>query len=135
MPVYKNSENLYHILKLVFQQIQEEDANAAGSVASSKLIYRIRFTDPSAELTINGRSNPIKFAYGNSTLRPDINVEMLADAFHYILLGDLGVRKALGSGQMKVKGPVLKALALADIFHIGQKIYPDIIKSQGLAAE
>lgn len=135
MPEYKNSDDLYRTLKLLFQQIQDEDSNSAGTVASSKLIYRIRYIDPDAEITINGRSNPIKVYYGKSTLKPDIDVEMRADAFHHILMGDLPLRKALGSGQMKVKGPVLKALALADIFHMGQSIYPDIIKTQGLTGE
>lgn len=131
MPVYESSQQLYHVLDTLFQHIGE-DPQAAEYLSSSKLIIRFQFIDPEAELSINGRSNPIKVQYGNSSLRPDFNVQMQADAFHQILLGELPLRKALGSKQMKVKGAVHKSFALADIFHRGQAVYPEILREVGI---
>ncbi len=132
MPVYKSSDQLIAVLKSLFQNIGEADLSAADSVSSSKMIIRISFTDPIAELTINARVIPIKFTYGRMNLRPDFDIQMSADAFHEIMLGELPLRMAVGSGQMKVKGPIHKSFALADIFHHGQAAYRDILSEQGL---
>ncbi|MGW8250124.1 MAG: SCP2 sterol-binding domain-containing protein, partial [Anaerolineales bacterium] len=78
------------------------------------------------------RANPVRVFYGNSTLRPDFDVQMHADAFHLILLGELSLGKALGDGKLKVKGPVYKSFALADIFHRGQAVYPTILDQFGV---
>ena len=56
---------------------------------------------------------------------------MAADSFHQILLGDLSLTTALGNGELKVKGPIWKALSLGDLFQVSRKCYPDIIKGQG----
>jgi putative sterol carrier protein len=132
MPVFNSSDQLIAVLKSLFQDIGQKDPSAADSVSSSKMIIRIVFTDPDAELTINARVNPIKFTYGSTNLRPDFDVQMSADAFHNIMLGELPLRKAVGSGQLKVKGPIYKSFALADIFKHGQAAYRDILNEQAL---
>jgi hypothetical protein len=132
MPVFKSSEQLYDVLKSLFQRIGEDDPSASDSVSASKMIIRMRLIDPAVELTVNARAYPIKVHYGNSSLRPDFDVQMQADAFHQILLRELPLRQALGNGQLKVKGPVYKSFALADIFHRGQVVYPEILKEQGV---
>jgi putative sterol carrier protein len=133
MPVFNNDEQLYNTLKLLFKQISEQNPQVTESVNKSRLILRLSIRDPEVELLINGRSKPVKISYGPSDMRPDIDVEMTADAFHNIMLGELRLKKALGSGQMKVKGPVWKSFVLEDIFHQGQKLYSDILKEQGLS--
>lgn len=132
MPVYESSDQLIGVLKSLFQQIGQADPSAAGSVSSSKMIYRISFTDPAAELTVNARVLPIAFTYGNSSLRPDLNVQMSADTFHEIMLGVLPLRKAVGRGRLKVKGPIYKSFALAEIFQNGQAAYRRVLKDNGV---
>jgi len=128
MPVFKNSEQLYGCLKILFTRIGEEDIGANQKVMASRLVMRLRCKDPAAEVIINGRSNPVKIAYGASTLRPDIDLEITADALHYILLGQMNLTKALGSGALKFKGPVWKSFVMEDIFRRGQAIYPQIMR-------
>lgn len=132
MPVYKDSDQLYTNLKLLFERINNQDASAVRSVEKSRLSIRLRCTQPTAEVFINGRTKPVQITYGQSMKRPDLDVEMSADALHHILLADLPLGKALSSGQMKVHGPILKSIALQDIFHQGQAFYPQILKEQGM---
>ena len=128
MPVFKNSEQLYSCLKILFTRIGEEDTGANQKVSASHLVMRLRCKDPGAEVVIDGRSNPVKITYGASNLRPDLDVEITADALHYILLGQLKLTKALGSGSLKFKGPVWKSFVMEDIFRRGQAIYPQILR-------
>ena len=57
---------------------------------------------------------------------------MAADTFHRILLDELPLGKALGGGLVKVKGPILKTLPLADLFHQGRRYYPGVLRELGL---
>jgi SCP-2 sterol transfer family len=128
MPVYQNSEQLYNCLRLLFTRIGEEDIHANKKVAASRLVMRMRCKEPSAEVVIDGRSNQVKITYGASKLHPDLDLEVTADALHYILLGQMNLTKAIGSGSLKFRGPVWKSFVMEDIFHRGQAIYPQILR-------
>lgn len=66
-------------------------------------------------------------------LRPELDVELAADTFHRILLGELSLLKALGSGLLKVKGPIWKTNALGELFQQGKSCYPSILREHKLA--
>ena len=128
MPIYNNSEQLYTCLHSLFSQIGDDDPSASGTVATSRLIMRMRTREPDTEVLIDGRTNPIQISYGPSRLRPDIELDLTADALHQILLGELGLKKAIGSGWLKFRGPVWKSFAMESIFRRGQEIYPQIYR-------
>jgi hypothetical protein len=132
MPIYTTSEELYTSLKLLFDRIQEQSPAATRAVQASRLAIRLACTHPAAQVLIDGRMSPVQIRYGSSPLRPDLDVDLTADALHQILLGELRLRKALGSGVMKVKGPVWKTFALEEILHHGQTLYPQVIQELGL---
>ena len=131
MQVYHDSQQLYAVLKELFGKIETDYPESVQIVSKSRLIMRLRCNNPLAEVTINGRHNPAQTIYGSSKLRPDIEVEMIADALHNILLAELPLSKALATGQMTVRGPVLKSFIFKDIFQRGQSIYPEIWKKSG----
>jgi len=128
MPVYNTSEQLYQCLKLLFTRLDEVYPSASQKVASSHLVMRMRLREPSAEVLIDGRSNPVKIGFGPSTIRPDLELNLTADALHNILLGKLNLKKAIGSGSLSFRGPVWKSFVMEDIFRRGQILYPDILR-------
>lgn len=132
MPVYQNSDQLYEGLKLLFGKIQGQGPGATRAVLSSRLAIRLQCAAPPAQVLIDGRLNPVKIFYGSSPLRPDLDVALTADALHEILMGDLSLRKALGSGVMKVRGPVWKTFALEEILHHGRALYPQVARDLGI---
>jgi hypothetical protein len=134
MAIYKTSQQLSKSLQLLFERVYQQDPAAAEAVSKSNLIIRLRLSAPKAEVVINGRKNPPQITYGNSSLKPDLDVDLTADALHYILLGELPLGKALANGQMKVHGPVWKSFVLANIFHSGQAIYPALAGEIGLGS-
>jgi hypothetical protein len=131
MPVYQHTEQLHQALETLFHQVGQ-DPQAVKGLMASRLIVRLRISEPALEIVINGRTNPPKVIYGKSSLQPDLDIGVSADALHQILLGKLGLANAVSSGALKVGGPVWKSFVLADIFHSGQRFYPEIIKTLGV---
>ena len=131
MPPFANAEILQNTLNTLVQRVGE-DPEAVKSVVSSKLILRLRVTEPVADVLINGRRNPPAISYGKTSLRPDLEVEMNAEALHLILLGELRLGSAVASRQLKVRGPITKSFVFEDIFHSAQALYPKLREELGL---
>jgi hypothetical protein len=130
MPVYQDSPSLYTNLERLFASLQSEDPQTVGALARSRLAIRIRCSDPAALVVINGRTNPVDIQFGKDGLRPDLDIELPADALHEILMGNLSLKMALASGAMRVRGPVWKTSALEGIFQRGKLLYPQIYRQK-----
>jgi hypothetical protein len=133
MPFFSDADQLYATAQGLFTSLQEVDPGATDIVLASRLVARLRTTNPTAEITLNGRQRPVQFTYGPARVRPTLDIELSADTLHNILLGELPLKKALGNGKLKVRGQVWKALDLADLFYRGQAVYPQVLSDQGLA--
>lgn len=131
MTIYKNKEQFDQALKALFERIHD-DPSVVRTVEKSRLVIRFQFTGPEADIAINGRVKPPQVSSGETKLRPDLDISLTADAFHYILMAELGLRKALSSGQMKVRGPIWKAFVFEEILHRGQAVYPELVREMGI---
>lgn len=129
MPVYKSTEQLYTYLRILFDRIRALDGAATQKMAASRLLIRLTLDSPAGVVVINGRSQPIQITYGMASTQPDLDIQLPADTLHKILLGELTLKKALGSGQLKVKGQIWKTGALEPIFEQGKLIYPSVFQS------
>ncbi len=128
MAIYSSAEQLYEILKLLFNRIYSLGPGSSDELFKSNLIIRLRIAAPEVEVVINGRKNPPQISFDRpASLMPDLNIEMTADTLHHILTGELPLGKALKDRQLKVRGPMWKMFVLEEIFHHGQAIYPQII--------
>jgi hypothetical protein len=129
---FANTEQLYQCAEALFEQIQQQEPRAADKLIGSRLVIYFRCTEPAGEITINARQRPLQTSFGPSKVRPDLEIELMGDTLHQILLGKLSLAKAVGGRLLKVKGPVWKTAALADLFERGQSLYPQILKEKGL---
>ena len=132
MTFYADADQFYACTQTLFARIEEQDPGAADAVLASRLVIRLRCTQPDAELTINGRQRPVQTTFGPSGLRPTLDIELPADTLHRIMLGEISLKKALANGRLKVLGPVWKATALANLFQRGQALYREVLDEQGL---
>jgi hypothetical protein len=131
MAVYPNAEVLQTTLQTLFHRVGQDPA-AIQSLVSSKLILRMRTSAPAVDVVINGRKNTPQVTYGKTTLRPDLEIELSADALHQILLGQLRLSSAVASRQLMVRGPIFKIFVFEDIFHSAQGFYPSVLAEMGL---
>jgi hypothetical protein len=132
MPFYRDTEQLYTATRALFTRIGQSNPHAADGILKARLVIRLRTSEPEGEFSLDGRQPPLKSSFGPSTLRPELDIQMSADTLHRILLGEVQLGKAFSGGLLKVKGPILKTLPLAELFHQGQRYYPDILRELGL---
>lgn len=132
MPYYTKPETLSAALQALFGQIQTQAPDALKGLTTSKLLLHLKTSAPMAEVWLNGKGKTFAASYGPSKDRADLDVEMAADVLHQILLDELSMKKAMGNGQIKVKGPVWKMQVVIDIIKAGRGFYPDVLKAQGL---
>ncbi|MCZ7552832.1 MAG: hypothetical protein B6D39_02540 [Anaerolineae bacterium UTCFX2] len=123
--IYRDTDQLNRILNQLFGQIAQ-DRQAVAKVAQARLVIRFRFSQPASEATINGRKSPPEVIFGRDSVREDLEIDLLADSFHQVMMGELPLGKAYGSKKIQVRGPIWKSFVLADLFHSGQRIYPAI---------
>jgi putative sterol carrier protein len=132
MTIFADTDQFYACTRAVFTRMAEQDPQAGSAVSRTGMILRLTVTDPAGQITLDGRHNPVQTVFGENSLRAGLQVSMSATTLHRILLGQLSVMSALGAGLVKVRGPVLKALALSDLFHHMQAVYPEVLRDQGL---
>lgn len=132
MAFFADSDQLYACARALFSRLQADAPTAVQGVQTSRLLIHLRCSDPSAEITLNGRQRPVQISYGPIRLRPDLTVDLKADTLHGILADELSLKKALANGQLKVQGPIWKATVLGDLFTQGRVFYPQILREQGL---
>jgi putative sterol carrier protein len=132
MPFYNSSQQFYATAQTLFDQVKAEYPQAAEDIRKARLLIRFQCSEPDAVIVINGRKEPPTVTYGENQFRPEVDVTLTTDTLHDILLGELGLAKALKTKELKVKGPARKVLAVVDLFHQCQVIYPRILREQGL---
>jgi hypothetical protein len=131
MPFYSDSESYYASMRSLFQCVRANYPKATESIGAARINILLHTTGPAGDILIHGRERPVAITYGANGAKPDLQIDMAADTFHRILLGELSLKSALGNGQMRVKGPIWKAMSLGDLFTVSRKCYPDIVKGQG----
>lgn len=132
MSVFADSEQLYAVAEALFARVAAENPRAAAQLLRARLLIHIVCTHPSADIWIQARKPPLETHFGYQRLNPELDVQMEADILHEILTGRLTLSAALARQQLRVKGQVWKAKALADLFEQCQSIYPHVLQAQGL---
>jgi hypothetical protein len=131
MATYTDTEQLYRYVQALFAQIAENDPAAADAILASKMVIRMRCTEPDAEITINGRQRPLETTFGATCLRPTLEIDLSTDTLHAIMLGELKIKQAIADRLLTARGPVWRAGALADLFRQGQALYQQALDEQG----
>jgi len=132
MPIYANTDAFYPVIKDVFDRIEKQSPHALAGLMRSKLIVRFKLTHPIAEITLNGRRPTFQATYGPSKIMADLDAHFTGDTLHKIFLGEWTLAHALNIGQLRINGPILKALEMAELFEAAKKIYPAVLKERGM---
>ncbi len=132
MAVFQSEEQLYKVLVSVFERIAEEPEHIQP-FTTSNLVIRMSFTDPTAEVLLDGRQPPLEVFYGPRPGKANMEFTMHADLLHKIWLGSESASQAFFSGRIKTKGNVMKAVQLLALFRECERVYPAIAAQYKLA--
>ncbi len=130
MPVYTSAEQLYEVLGEVFERLRRRPEHMADFTGSN-LVVRMRFTDPAAEVLLDGRHPALEVFFGPRPGRADLELSMSADLLHDIWTGRTRLREAFFRGQIQTKGNVFRAMKLADLFRAAEETYPQVLAEKG----
>ncbi len=125
MPVYTDSEQLYAVLRRVFDTVKERPG-AIESFTRSNLVIRLRLTEPTAEVLLDGRQPPLEVFFGARPGKADLDLAMPADLLHEIWSGQRKLRDVFFGGQIQISGNIFRAMKLADLFREAEQVYSEI---------
>lgn len=134
MPVYTNAEQLYTVLRRVFDIVQERH-DAIETFTSSNLVIRLRLTDPDAEVLLDGRQPPLEIFFGERPGKADLELEMAADILHEVWTGQRKLKDAFFGGQIQSSGNIFLATKLTDLFREAERVYTAIERTGGAAPD
>jgi hypothetical protein len=75
MTVFADSNQLYACMHSFLDRVAQEPG-AGDAILASRLVIRLRCTEPEAECTLDGRRRPLEVVYGPSPLRPTLDIEL-----------------------------------------------------------
>lgn len=131
MPFFTSSDHFYSAIGETLNRAQTHAPHAAQAVIQSRLMIQMIFSDPQAEMLVNGRKTPFQIEYGPIKLRPELELRLPADTFHQILLQELEIKTAVSRGLIKVRGPVWKLASFGPVIEAGQQVYPLVLQDLG----
>ena len=96
MPIFRDTDHLYQVLGALFDRLSTEP-QVANRLLESKLIVRFRYKDPEGIVTVDMRSAPISYRFGESDLEPDVEMIQSGDTSHQFWQGKLNVARAIAT--------------------------------------
>jgi putative sterol carrier protein len=113
--LFKDSDDVYATLGRLFTELME-DEELAGRFRKANTVVRYEYTNPEAAITVRLREDePGDVELGESSIEPEVTMQMEADTAHRFWLGEVNVTTALARGQIKASGPVAKILKLVPL--------------------
>ena len=131
MQIFHSSEQFYNVLNDLFQQVSENPKNIE-TFTRSNMVIRLKTTDPEAELLLDGHQPPLEVFFGPRPGAANIEISLPASLLHRMWTGLESTSAAFFSGKVKVKGNMLKAMQLFELFEEAERLYPAVAKSHGV---
>lgn len=125
MAVFSSEQQLYEVLQSVFDQLKTTPEKIAP-FTNSNLVIRLTFTDPTAEVLLDGRQPPLEVFFGPRPGQANLEFSMPADLLHRIWMDEESTSAAFFGGHIKSKGSLLRATHLIELFRHVEEIYPAI---------
>lgn len=131
MPFYPDTDTFYETMRVLFDRLSRTPG-ATDDFAKSRLRINVNVSEPDAFIGLNARSQPIGFHFQPDGKPTDLELYLDADTLHQVWLGQIRLRDAFFGGKITTKGSVFKAMQLAPLFRQAEKLYPTVLKDQGL---
>ena len=132
MPTFVSADHFYAVMQAVFDRLAETPAQI-DSFTASNLVIRLTFTDPDAEVLVDGRQSPLEVFFGPRPGKANLEFTMPADLIPRLWLGEESTSAAVFGGKIGITGNILKAVPLLDLFRAAEAVYPEIAAQHDLA--
>ena len=132
MPYFKDAEDVYANLGLFMRQLAV-DPEMAPALKRADTTFQLRMRNPDSVLTVRPpqEDQPPQVDLGDTTLRPEVVLQLDADIAHRFWLGQVNVAVALANGDIRARGPVAKILKLVPLVKPGFPRYRQQLEAAG----
>jgi hypothetical protein len=131
VPVYQNSQQVCEVMTDLFGRAMN-DPDTLRELRSARMVLRLDITDPSALVTVDGKTPTPHFQCGPSNAPADLILHTRMDVIHQVWLNQIKLKDAFFSGQIKVDGSVLRAMSLGGLFRQIEAMYPHVLRERGI---
>lgn len=128
MHAFPTAEELYGVLKNLFNQVQRQP-ETVDSFAYSNLVVRVTLTEPSAQLLLDGRQPPMEVFYGPSPGQANFEITLKTDLLHQIWMGDVALLTALFNGEIATQGNLVRAQPFIELLQACGPIYKSLYQN------
>ena len=132
MPYFKDADDVYANLGLFMRQlaVDPEMTNALQRVDTT---FQMRLRNPDSVLTVRtpGAEQEAQVDLGDTTLQPEVVLQLDADTAHRFWLGQVNAAVALANGEIRSRGPAAKVLGLVPLVKPGLTRYRTQLEASG----
>ena len=132
MPYFKDADDVYANLGLFMRQLAV-DPEMTAALKRVDTTFQLRLRNPDSVLTVRtpGEEQPAQVDLGETTLHPEVVLQLDADTAHRFWLGQLNAAVALANGDIRTRGPVAKVLGLVPLVKPGFPRYRTQLEGAG----
>ena len=113
MPYFADADDVYaHIGKLFQDVAADPELGPRLRRADCTVQQRLRRPDALVTVRMAAGEEPLQADLGQSSLQPDVVLQMDADTAHRLWLGRINVAVALARGEIRTRGPSATVLRL-----------------------
>jgi hypothetical protein len=136
MAYFKDESELKLILGQLYDRVKS-DPRMGPKICEGKIVIRFRYDEPHGIVTIDAANPPKQpgaycdVTWGDSPLKPDVEMSMRADVAHVFWHGKVNLMAALTRRQIIAKGPIPKILKLLPAVQPVYVMYPRLLREIG----
>jgi hypothetical protein len=132
MPYFKDADDVYANLGLFLRQLAV-DPEMTGVLQRVDTTFQMRLRNPDSVLTVRtpGEEREPQVDLGDTTLHPEVVIQLDADTAHRFWLGRLNAAVALANGDIRTRGPASKVLGIVPLVKPGCPRYRSQLEAAG----
>lgn len=132
MPYFKDADDVYANLGLFLRQLAV-DPEMTPALKRADTTFQLRLRHPDSTMTVRmpRDEEPAQVDLGETTLQPEVVLQLDADTAHRFWLGQVNVAVALARGDIRARGPVAKVLKLVPLIKPGFPRYRQQLEAAG----
>jgi SCP-2 sterol transfer family len=132
MPYFKDADDVYANLGLFMRQLAV-DPEMTRALQRVDTTFQLRLRNPDSTLTMRtpGEQQEAQVDLGETTLHPEVVLQLDADTAHRFWLGQVNAAVALAKGDIRTRGPLAKILGLVPLVKPGLTRYRSQLEAAG----
>ncbi|MEA2270291.1 MAG: hypothetical protein QOC64_2901 [Solirubrobacteraceae bacterium] len=132
MPYFKDADDVYAHLGRFMQELAT-DPELAPALKRADTTLQLRLREPDAQVTVrpSQEDQPSQVDCGETSLQPEVILQMDADTAHRFWLGDVNIAVALAKGDVRARGPVAKILKIVPLVKPSFPRYRALLEGSG----